>query len=160
MTFAALPTSNSEARRARTAVRTIAPTLARFAFILILAAAAVAGFAAASAPAASSADPGLTQVLRAMALIKSAMAAGAAAAVFWRLGGTISPVRLTLYTAAGAAMAAGPGLIWTMTNLAAGALLLHAGLAATAILLWRDPAVGRRLSEIVAARRAKIAGRG
>jgi hypothetical protein len=129
-------------------------------FLVVLAGAGAAGFLAdhgtAAAQAAANADPGLTRLLRALAIIKSAMAAGAAAAVVWRLGGAISMIRLAAYALAGAAMAAGPGLIWTMMNVATGALLLHAGLAATAILLWRDPAVGRRLSAMIAARRAQL----
>jgi hypothetical protein len=53
-------------------------------------------------------------------------------------------------------MAAGPGLIWQMAYVRTGALLLHAGLFAALILLWRDPAMGARLGAMVAARRAAI----
>jgi hypothetical protein len=42
-----------------------------------------------------------------------------------------------------------------MAHVAAGAVLLHAGLLATVVLLWRDPAVGQRLASLVAARRAR-----
>jgi hypothetical protein len=160
MTVAMAPTSNPATARIATIGRSMSPALARSVFLLILAGAGAAGFAAdygtAAPHAAAIADPGLTRVLRGMAIIKSAMAAGAAAAVVWRLGGAISLVRLSAYALAGAAMAEGPGLIWTMLNVATGALLLHAGLAATAILLWRDPAVGRRLSALIAARRAQL----
>jgi len=40
------------------------------------------------------------------------------------------------------------------------ALLLHGGLIATAVLLWRDPATRARLSEIIARRRADARARG
>jgi hypothetical protein len=60
------------------------------------------------------------------------------------------------YALACAGMAAGPGLIWQMASVRAGALTLHVGLLAGLILLWRDPAVGARLAIIVAARRAKL----
>jgi hypothetical protein len=163
MTIAVAPSSNPATRRIATIGRSMSPALARTVFLLILAGAGVAGFApdygTAAAHALAAADPGLTRVLRGMAIIKSAMAAGAAAAVVWRLGAPISATRVAAYALAGATMAAGPGLIWTMMNIATGALLLHAGLAATAILLWRDPAVSRRLSAIIAARRARL-GRG
>ena len=164
MTIAILPTSNSATGRLSAIGRSMSPTVARSVLIIVLVAAGAAGFAAdygtAAAHAAASADPGLTRVLRAMAVMKSAIAAGAAAAVFWRLGGAISATRLCAYAVASAAMAAGPGLVWTMVNVATGALLLHAGLAATAILLWRDPEVGQRLSALIATRRARLARRG
>jgi hypothetical protein len=44
-----------------------------------------------------------------------------------------------------------------MAHVATGAALLHAGLFATIVLLWRDPAVGARLASLVAARRARRA---
>jgi hypothetical protein len=99
----------------------------------------------------------LTHLLRAMALIKSVMAVAAAGAVLWRLALPVTPARLAIYALACAAMAGGPGLIWDMAHVGAGALLLHAGLLATILLLWRDPAVSRRLAELVAARRARAA---
>lgn len=54
-------------------------------------------------------------------------------------------------------MMAGPGLIWGLAHIGLGALLLHAGLAATLILLWCDPQVGTRLATLVAMHRAAIA---
>ncbi len=39
-------------------------------------------------------------------------------------------------------MAAGPVLIWEMVHVRLGVLLLHSGLLAGGLLLWRDPAVG------------------
>ncbi len=57
-------------------------------------------------------------------------------------------------------MAAGPVLIWDMAHIRSGALLLHAGLLAGGLLLWRDPVVGARLGAIVARRRAMLRARG
>ncbi len=137
------------------------PSLPRAVLVLVLAAAAVAGFVATGGDATSAAiaDSGadLTRLLRAMAAIKMAMAACAAAAVAWRLGAPVSPKWFAGYALASVAMAAGPGLIWDMAHVAAGAALLHAGLLATIVLLWRDPAVGARLAVLVAARRARRA---
>jgi hypothetical protein len=56
-------------------------------------------------------------------------------------------------------MAAGPVLIWGMVQVGAGALLLHAGLLASLLLLWRDPVVGARLAALVAKRRAALRSR-
>ena len=53
---------------------------------------------------------------------------------------------------AGAATAA---VMWRL-----GALLLHGGLIATAMLVWRDPATRARLSEIIARRQAALRARG
>jgi hypothetical protein len=93
----------------------------------------------------------LTRVLRFMAAIKGAIAI----AVLWRLGAAISLPWFAAYAVTCAAMAAGPGLIWGMSHVALGAVVLHAGLFATMILLWRDPAVGARLADRVAARRLR-----
>ncbi len=129
--------------------------------IFALAAGMEAGFMATStgdtAQAVSQSGMDLTHLLRAMALIKSVMAVAAAGAVLWRLALPVTPARLAIYALACAAMAGGPGLIWDMAHVGAGALLLHAGLLATILLLWRDPAVSRRLAELVAARRARAA---
>jgi hypothetical protein len=127
---------------------------------VILAAAAAGALAAsptATLQAVSNAGAELTRLLRAMAMIKAAAGLGLAAAVVWRLAVPIPAWRLAAYAAACAAMAAGPGLIWSMAHLRLGALLLHAGLFATVLLLWRDPAMGARLEAIIAARRAKLA---
>jgi hypothetical protein len=138
---------------------TAVPT--RAAFVLIVAAAAVAGlvWTGADATARAVADSGadLTRLLRAMAAIKAAMAVAASAAVLWRFGAPVSASRFGAYALAGAAMAAGPGLIWDMAHVALGAALLHAGLIATVVLVWRDPAVGARLAALVAARRGRRA---
>jgi hypothetical protein len=43
-----------------------------------------------------------------------------------------------------------------MSHVSLGALLLHGGLVAALLLLWRDPAVGMRLSVLVANRRVAL----
>jgi hypothetical protein len=137
--------------------RWITPMVARGIFILAIAAGAVCGAAATGmaetqhAVAREGAD--WANLLRAMAALKILMEAGASAGVLWRLGSPVGPMWLAAYAAAGAIMAAGPGLIWGLVHVALGALLLHAGLVATIILLWRDKAVGARLAALVAARR-------
>jgi hypothetical protein len=106
-----------------------------------------------TARAVANAGGDLTRLLRAMAAIKTIMAVAAGAAILWRLVDPAPWAMLTGYALAGAAMAAGPGLIWGMVHIGAGALLLHGGLAAAILLLWRDPAVEPRLARLVAARR-------
>ena len=81
----------------------------------------------------------LTRLLRAMAVIKLALVAGAVWLVDWRLRFPARPALAAGYVASLAAMAAGPGLIWAMAHVAAGAVLMHGGLAALLVLLWRDP---------------------
>lgn len=92
-------------------------------------------------------------LLRAMAAIKMLAAAAASAAVLWRLSAPISATRWGAYALATAAAWAGPGLIWGLVHILLGAVLLHAGLIAMAVLIWRDPATRERLSKIVARRR-------
>jgi hypothetical protein len=142
---------------------TVSPGLARgLVLAAVTAAAAATALAidpAAAGRAAAQAGPGLTRLLRGMAAIKALMALGALGAVFWRLATPAPAAWVLAYAFTGAAMAAGPGLIWAIAPLGAGAALLHAGLAATLILLWRDPAVSRRLSSLIAARRAAIKDR-
>ncbi len=93
-------------------------------------------------------------LLRAMAALKMLFAGAASAAVLWRLGAPISPLRWSGYALAAAATWAGPGLIWGLAHIPLGALLLHGGLIATAVLLWRDPSTRVRLSQLVARRPA------
>jgi hypothetical protein len=141
------------ARQDRIAGR--APHAARVVLALVVLGAVLASVAvAATYPhAARAADPALTLLLRAMAVIKAGMAAGVIAAIFWRLGVAATPVAVAAYAAVSAAMASGPILIWGMTNLVFGAILLHAGLVLGVVMLWRDPATTTRLKAVVAARR-------
>ena len=113
-----------------------------------------------AARAAQAAGPELTRLMRAMAGLKLMFAAGLLAAFYWRLAMPASSWRLASYAAAAAAMAAGPVLIWEMAYIRSGALLLHGGLLAGALLVWRDPAVGLRLGVMVARRRAILRSRG
>jgi hypothetical protein len=132
----------------------------------VLAAAIAAGVALAmlatpapapeAARAAQAAGPELTRLLRAMAGLKLLFAAGLLAATYWRLAVPAAPWRLAGYAAAGAAMVAGPVLIWDMAHIRLGALLLHGGLIANLLLLWQDPAVGARLAAIITKRRKVI----
>ena len=95
----------------------------------------------------------LTRLLRFMALLKVLLAMGALIGVWWRLAIPATPGWLLAYLAAGTALAAGPVLIWGMAHVGLGALLLHGGLFATLVALWRDPAVAAKLGTMIAARR-------
>jgi hypothetical protein len=131
---------------------------ARVLFLVVIAAASVIGFLATSPDdvARATADADLTRLLRAMTGLKLMMAAIASGAVLWRLGSPATPAWLCAYAVAGGAMFGGPGLIWGMAHVAIGAFLLHAGLLATIVLVWRDPVVGRRLEALIAARRSSL----
>jgi hypothetical protein len=138
----------------------ITPLSARIAFVMVIALAAAGGILwpdrAASARALVLDGPSLARLLRAMAGIKLLLAVAACSAVYWRLGAALGPARLGLSLAAAAAMAAGPGLIWSLTDVGAGAVLLHGGLFATILLLWRDPGMASRLDASIASRRAAL----
>jgi hypothetical protein len=82
-------------------------------------------------------------------------AGAVSAAVLWRLDAPISATMWGGYALATAAAWAGPGLIWGLVHLLLGAVLLHGGLIAMAVLIWRDPATRARLSETIARRSAK-----
>jgi hypothetical protein len=142
---------------------TVQPAILRAAMLTLLAAVVIAGFLATGSEAANLAitrdGADLTRLMRFLAAIKGIMAIAAAVAVLWRLGAAISLPWFAAYAVACAAMAAGPGLIWTMSHVALGAFLLHTGLFATIILMWNDPAVSTRLAARVAARRQQIATR-
>ena len=152
------PAANAATGLARPA-RRLSRRLAQALLLSVALAAGAAGFlvtdAGAAAKAAANAGEDLTRLLRAMAAIKTAMALAVVGAVVWRLSTPVSAARLTLYALACASMAAGPGLIWSMVYLGWGAILLHAGLAAGALMLWRDPEVTRRLSAAISARRRR-----
>lgn len=160
MTSIASPTSSTTALAG---ISTLSPAMARALLVLVTAASVAAGLlvtgteASASAIALAGAD--LTHLLRTMALLKVAMAGGMAAAVLWRLGSPVTLAWWAAYALACVGMAAGPGLIWHMAYVRTGALLLHVGLFAALILLWRDPAMGARLGMMVAARRSVLRAR-
>ncbi len=127
---------------------------ARTALLLALAAGLAAGFLIAPADPSLLADRDLTRLLRAMAALKLLFVAASAALMFWRMQAPIGPASLSLYVIAAATMATGPGLIWTMAHVAIGAALLHLGLIASCVMLWRDPEVARLLTALAARRRA------
>ncbi len=86
------------------------------------------------------ADPELLVLLRFMAVVKAAMALGAAALLSWRLGWPVRPAIGFGYVVAASSMAAGAGLIWQLGHVGAGAVLVHGGLAALIGLAWLDRA--------------------
>ncbi len=142
---------------ARPVIMGLSPLMARLLLTLVIGAAIAASLAGAASPAStvavSHAGADLTRLLRFMAVLKAAIAVGAAAAVYWRLGAAVSLPWLAAYGVAGGAMAAGPGVIWAMAHVGLGALLLHGGLFATILLLWRDPATASRLEGVLGRRR-------
>jgi hypothetical protein len=141
----------------------LSPVIARALLALVIAAAFAGGLFAtgreASASAIALAGADLTHLLRAMALLKALMAAGTVAAVMWRLDSPVTRARWAAYALACAAAAVGPGLIWRMAHVGAGALTFYVGLLGASVLLWRDPAVGARLAITVNAWRAKLRSR-
>jgi hypothetical protein len=142
-------------------VRRAMPISSRRALLaVIVGGAAIVGFLATSPEAASQAaaqaGPGLTRLLRAMAGIKAMAAISLVATVYWRLAAPIGPARFIVYALTCGTMAAGPGLIWDMAHLKLGAVLLHGGLFASVLLLWRDPNMITRLEAEIARRRARL----
>jgi hypothetical protein len=134
----------------------VTPGVRRGTLLVVIGVAVAASFVAGGTDAASVAiahdGAAFTRLIRFMAAIKALIAVGAAAAVLWRLGAAITLPWFAGYALACGAMAAGPGLIWGMAHIGLGALLLHGGLLASILLLWRDPATANRLAAMVAAR--------
>jgi hypothetical protein len=155
--------SESFALRSISGASAVSPFAVRSAFIIVCFIAFGIGFLATppqiSASLAQHAGADLTRLLRAMAAIKMLLAACATAAMFWRLGVVVTLPWFASYAITAAAIWAGPGLIWGMSHVGLGALLLHGGLLASILLLWRDPAMAQRLETIIAERRAAIARR-
>ena len=160
MTIAATARSRTGAASRETSQHAVSTGMARALFLLIVCVAFTTGFLAigaeAASRAASQAGVDLTRLLRGMVVLKAMMAAGATAGVLWRFAAPVKPLRFAAYAIACGAMWAGPGLIWSMARIGTGALLLHGGLLACVMLLWRDPAVGARLAAMVTARRASL----
>ena len=80
----------------------------------------------------------LVLLMRFMAGLKAAMALGVVALVAWRMGAPVGRGTGVAYVLAAAAMAAGPGLIWNMQDVAYGAMAVHGGLSAIMLIAWRD----------------------
>ena len=134
------------------------PGAARAWFVAGLMAGAVAGLGVGAHSSAASADPELANLLRAMAALKLLFVAAAAAAVLWRLQSPARPALLAAYAAAAAAMTAGPGLIWFASHIVLASVLMHGGLAASLLLLWRDGASAKLLEQALRTRRARVRG--
>ena len=139
------------------------PNIRRLLLLLLICAAVAGGVLATSgvdaAQAVANAGADFVRLLRVMAILKVGLALGATAAVLWRFGTAVTPAWFAAYAIACGAMGAGPALIWSMAYVGTGALLLHGGLAAGVLLLWRDPGVADRLSAMITARRASLAVR-
>lgn len=88
--------------------------------------------------AAPSVDAELTILLRFTAATKAMIAIAAIALAGWRLGYVAAPRIGLTYSIAAVLMAAAPGFIWTMTTVAEGAGLFHAGLALFLSACWLD----------------------
>jgi hypothetical protein len=142
----------------------VKPVVAKTLLLVVIALASTGGMyatdSATTARVIASAGGDWANLLRTMAVLKVLFATAATAAVLWRLGAPISPTRWGCYAVAAIPAWAGPGLIWGLAHIALGALLLHGGLIATAIFVWRDPATRARLSEIIARRREALQARG
>jgi len=100
-----------------------------------------------AAAAATRAGADLTMILRLMVALKTTLAAVLVGAIAWRLAMPASTGWLAAYFASAAIMAAGIGPTWHIAHLIAGVSMLHVGLIASAVLLWRDPGVARKLAE-------------
>jgi hypothetical protein len=141
----------------------VTPTILRGGMLAVMIGALIAGFLVTGTEAANLAiaqyGAELTRLLRFMAAVKAVIAVAGSGAVLWRLGSAISLPRFAAYALTCAVMATGPGLIWSMSHVALGALLFHGGLFATILLFWNDPAVSARLVDMVAVRRQQIASR-
>lgn len=138
-------------------VLVLAPRRARSLLILVTIAAACLGVlagASSSSDAVAAAGEDLTRLLRAMALFKAVIAVAVVAGVWWRLGEVVRTSWLLAYLLACSAMAAGPGLIWSVAHVGAGALLTYGGILTAVLLLWRDEGTIARFAALVAERRA------
>ncbi len=85
-----------------------------------------------------SADPGLAQLLKGMAIIKTAILLAVGAAIWWRLGSAIQPGVAVGYIIFGAIGVAGATLVWNMAGLAVAPFLFDGGLLGFLILTLRD----------------------
>ncbi len=167
MTFATIP-DQASTRAGPVASRpagTVSPRLARALLAGAVLSAGVAGWLAtdpvSAAQAAARAGGDLTRLLRAMAVIKMALAAAVLAGMWWRMATPTPAGRLAAYVAAAATMSAGTVMIWGIAQVAVGALALHAGLITGLVVLWRDPDVAQRITGIVdRRRRGRLRGAG
>jgi hypothetical protein len=110
----------------------------RLGFLAACACAAGAVLLLAGRGGAQSIDPGLVQLLKGMAIIKTAILLGAGAAIWWRLGSPIGPGLAAGYILTSAIAVSGAALVWTLTGLALAPFLFDGGLLAFLILALRD----------------------
>ncbi|HQT66919.1 MAG: hypothetical protein B7Z78_01165 [Rhodospirillales bacterium 20-60-12] len=102
----------------------------RLALAIVVLGAAIGGFYAGAAPHTPvRCDPHYVTLIRFISLVKTSLAAGIVAGLAWRLGSAVNWGAAILYLLAAGSMAAGPGLIWHMQHIAAGALCFHGGIA-------------------------------
>ncbi len=152
MSFIAVIRAQAPSGRSPSREGVMAPFIARALLLAVILLALAGGMlvtdGAMTARLIASAGGDWASLLRAMAALKLLFAGAGAAAVLWRLGAPISATRWVGYALATGAAWVGPGLIWGLAHILLGALLLHVGLIATAILIWRDPATRARLSAI------------
>jgi len=158
LSFIAVVRTQTRSARSRSQGGFETPFIAKTLLLAVVALAFAGGMlvtdSATTARAIASAGEDWANLLRAMAVLKLVFAGAATAAVLWRLGAPVSAARWGGYALAVAALWAGPGLIWGLAHILPGTLLLHGGLIATAVLVWRDPATRARLAGIIARRRA------
>ncbi len=92
------------------------------------------------------ADPGLANLLRGMAIIKTVILVCVGAAIWWRLGSPIGARLAAGYGVAAAMATGGAALVWSMTGLAIAPFLFDGGLLAFLVLaLCDDNALWLRL---------------
>ena len=127
--------------------------------VLALLAGAAGGLMLGAGAASIGSEAELTQLLRAMAILKLFFVAAAAGTILWRLQVPVAGPMLAAYALTCAAMVAGPGMIWYLAHLGPASLLLHGAVAVSALLLWREGVVADLLESIIARRRAVIRGR-
>ncbi|MGI4798815.1 MAG: hypothetical protein ACRYF2_26210 [Janthinobacterium lividum] len=139
--------------------RGVSARWARSAIVLALLAGGVGGLMLGASAAPTGTEAELTQLLRAMAVLKLFFVAAATGAILWRLQAPVAGPMLAAYALTCAAMAAGPGMIWYLANLGPASLLLHGGVAMSALLLWREGVVSELLESVIARRRAEIRDR-
>ena len=94
-------------------------------------------------------DPELFRLLRGMAVLKGVLAALAFAAVWWRLGRTLSARLTAIYVGSVCIMALATGLIWQLTALPAASALFHCATIALLVAAWRDVERPNRVSPTV-----------
>jgi len=117
----------------------------------VVAVAAIAGFVAtgedASRRAVEAAGPELAHLLRMMAGLKVVLALGVVSLVDWRLRLPVSPGVAAAYLVGAGLVAVGPGLLWGLSHVALGAVLLHGGFALLLVLGCTDGGVRSRFAQ-------------